>query len=397
MTSRLCQPPFTTIRGFGLVTPLGRNAWGAFRALLDGRTLADRAAKLPADVDVVDRVRALGSAATAQHVADDPAVELAEAAAREAMTMAGPNASSDPLPMFVGTSKGAIATMWRAAQTHLEPGPTASRGDNAALAVALGPHGYLDQKLAQRIDVTPAGHFVAACASSLVALHQARQFLLRHDHATRALVVTSEAALLPALIHSYRRLGALAPVTADGYVQRPLDQRRHGFMLAEMGAALVLERTSHRQPGDLVVTGTAMADEAFDLIRPDPDMAALGRVARAVLGGQPVDLLHAHAPGTADHDVTELNVLREAVGGTLPDVYALKGAIGHGLGAAGLTSLVVACLCAKTKRRPPMPWLEQPIDQALRAEAQTGPMRSHAVFAAGFGGHVAGARMERVE
>jgi hypothetical protein len=42
-----------------------------------------------------------------------------------------------------------------------------------------------------------------------------------------------------------------------------------------------------------------------------------------------------------------------------------------------------------------MPWLERPLDSALRIHRQAPsalPSRStHAVFAAGFGGHVAGA------
>jgi 3-oxoacyl-[acyl-carrier-protein] synthase II len=87
--------------------------------------------------------------------------------------------------------------------------------------------------------------------------------------------------------------------------------------------------------------------------------------------------------------------------GSLPDVYAVKGAIGHALGSAGLASLVIACLCAQVGRRPPMPWLEQPMNRsplplepssrALLGGGLADPKTTQAVFAAGFGGHVAGA------
>ena len=81
----------------------------------------------------------------------------------------------------------------------------------------------------------------------------------------------------------------------------------------------------------------------------------------------------------------------------LPDVYACKGAIGHGLGVSGLAALVLACLCARAGRRPPMPWLTEPIDSPLapsrdaRFARNANASSTQAVFAAGFGGHVAGA------
>jgi 3-oxoacyl-(acyl-carrier-protein) synthase len=81
----------------------------------------------------------------------------------------------------------------------------------------------------------------------------------------------------------------------------------------------------------------------------------------------------------------------------IEDVYACKGAIGHGLGAAGLTALVLAVMAARTKRRPPMPWLITPISCGLPLDLSAPPSRAirrQAIFAAGFGGHVAGAVVE---
>ncbi|MCC7204203.1 MAG: hypothetical protein IT441_03925, partial [Phycisphaeraceae bacterium] len=76
------------LRGHGLATSRAPSAWQTFRALLVGRTIADRAASLPADIAPVDLVRAVGCAAYAQHAGGDPAVELAERAARDALTQA---------------------------------------------------------------------------------------------------------------------------------------------------------------------------------------------------------------------------------------------------------------------------------------------------------------------
>lgn len=427
--------PRIILAGFGLITPLGNSAWETYRALLAGRTLADRTARYEPDLPAMDIAKGLGKVSVAGHSAIDPAVELAERAAREAAAMAGVSLAG--LPTFFGTSKGAVARL----SERMGCGLAMTQAD--ALNVALGPHGYLAHTLAQRTDLVPRTHRVAACASSLYALDAAGRALLASSldgGGDTALVLTADAALTPAFISSYRRLGVLAELTLDGYRQRPLDQRREGFMLAEMGAAVLLRRLPvGQQPaaGAIELVDTACASEAQDMIRTRPTMPALEHVAGRLLPGRHIDVLHPHAPGTRVHDPAELSTLLQVLSsdpdrspGTpgspgspdalgvpgaqgAPDVYAVKGAIGHGLGAAGLASLVVAALALTIGKRPPMPWLDQPIklsaDLAGPAGAShveslgTDPAKpvscdrsgTHAVFAAGFGGHTAGAVIRR--
>ncbi|MFW6060728.1 MAG: beta-ketoacyl synthase N-terminal-like domain-containing protein [Phycisphaeraceae bacterium] len=402
--------PRLVIAGLGLLTPLGHAAWPTFAALLAGRTIADRAARLTDDVDPVNLVRALGGVSIVQHSRADPAVELAERAAREALFAAGVDATG--LPTYLGTSKGAVQALTRCAagsgaeaHAHLE-------------AVALGPHGYITRHLQQRLGITPRGHYVAACASSLTALDRARRALL-HPHAgaqrseaadDHALVITAEAALLPQFVHSYRRLGVLAPLTPRDYRQRPLDARRTGFMLTEAGAAVLLRRLppgQSPQPGEIELLDTATAAEAHDLVRAAPDMSALRHIAAQLFAHHPLDMIHPHAPGTPDHDPVELAIYHDLLHNArpersegrdhtlAPDLYANKGALGHSLGAAGLVSLILACLTLQAGQRPPMLWIDAPLP-GVRPEAQpcnrTG---THAVFAAGFAGHVAGALIRR--
>lgn len=396
------------IAGFGLISPLGGSAWQTFNALLKGKTLADRTRQMPDDINVIDLVRATGGVISAQHTAADPSIDLAERAAREAAMMAGVDPAG--LTGFIGTSKGAVNALSAAFASRqpkeyrsaLCPAPPR----DADLAVALGPHGYLSHHLRQRLRLGVIHHHVAACASSLTVLHHARQSLLnapsssdtRPDH---ALVLTSEASLLPQFIHSYRRLGVLALQTPDAYNERPMDRTRQGFVLCEAGAAVLLKRVPIEQqplPGETELLDTATACEAFDIIRPSPTMPALRRIAEQLFADRAIDVIHPHAPGTPDHDPAELSVYADVVKNAgqagPPNVYACKGALGHGLGAAGLTALVLACLCAKTRQRPPMPWLHEPIDSPLNLNLQASPLTAsstHAVFAAGFAGHTAGA------
>lgn len=385
------------IAGFGLLSPLGHSAWETFGALLAGRSIAERAAKLPPDIAPVDLVRAVGAVGVAQHGATDPTVELAERAAREACSMAG--VAPEGLPAYIGTSKGAIAAM---AGGGLRMAEMDKRKQRTIEAVTLGPCGYLSHHLQRRLGLASTQHYVAACASSLTALHFARQRLL-HQPSPLALVLTAESALLPMFIHSYRRLGVLADATPAGYRQRPLDERRQGFMLSELGAAVLLKRLAPGEapaPGQLELLDTGIATESNDLIRASPTMEGLGHLAGRLLAGRAIDMLHPHAPGTPDHDAAELDVLLRATPGSPPDLYAYKGALGHGLGAAGLTALVLACLCLTAGKRPPMPWLTEPIAPARDAAdpriarpcSRTG---THTVFSAGFGSHVAGAVVRR--
>ncbi|MEM9883152.1 MAG: beta-ketoacyl synthase N-terminal-like domain-containing protein [Planctomycetota bacterium] len=429
------RPPRVVVAGVGLVSPLGLGAWPTFSALLAGRTVADRLDKLEPDTPAVALAQAVGGIAAVRHTATDPVVDLAERAAREAAAEAGVGLAG--LPTWVGTSKGAVCGIsdWgcRIERTSSLSKPSdlgqTELPRRLVESVTLGPHGYLSHHLTQRTGIQVRRHTVAACASSLTALHQARLALLgpKSDgsdservrsipNPQSALVVTAESALLPLFVHSYRRLGVLAPLNVDGYRARPLDEGRCGFVLGEVGAAVLLRRLD---PGDTFPKGaielvdSAVACEAEDLIRPSRSMQALGVVASQLVAGRPIAAVHPHAPGTAEHDAAELRLLGDVLrqrqhpfheehhaGPTPTAVYASKGALGHTLGAAGLVSFVIACLSARTGKLPPMPWLETPLRGAPMPLSATptlpaGDRRGHLVVAAGFGGHVAGALVRR--
>ncbi len=402
------------IAGVGLVTPLGVGAWPTFRALLAGRTVSDRLSGLEENTEAVALVRAIGGVASAGHGSVDPTVELAERAGREAANEAG--VGLEGLPTWVGASKGAVGGL-AAGRWPLAAGPDAGRGLTAAAveAVALGPHGYLSHHLRRRTGSESRGCAVAACASSLVALDQARRWLIAEPAAggqrpAVALVLTAESALNPLFIHSYRRLGVLAPLTVHDYHQRPLDERRGGFVLAAAGAAVVLRRLPPGEaplPGQVELLDTATAGDAYDMIRPAPGQPALQHIAERLFHNRDIAVLHPHAPGTADHDPGELAALAAAFDTadhskiltqkSKISTYANKGALGHSLGSSGLVSLVLATLAARTGRLPPMPWLDRPLADAplpLTAAPHIDADRrhaAHAIFASGFAGHVAGA------
>ena len=316
-------------------------------------------------------------------------------------------AKSHELTAVVATSKGAVTALTAAFAAQLDlrarrrmlPGIRPMLPPDAPLAVALGPHHYLDHHLRLRIGLRAERHIVAACASSLTAVHHAREQLLRDDRRPdRTIVITAEAALLPAFVLSYRRLGVLAPLTAEGYRALPLATNRCGFVLSEVGAAVVLERRDAVEPGDIELIDSTVAAEPHHMIRAPGRMVSLEHVANRLIGRRTIDVLHPHAPGTIENDAAELAAYASVIDGRdgqgTSDIYAVKGALGHGLGAAGLVSLIIACRCAKANRRPPMQWLRHPMQSALPLCSEGRDLATtttHAVFAAGFAGHIAGA------
>lgn len=410
---KMTYPPSAgcEIAGVGLVTSLGDSAWQTFRALLEGRHITDRLDEDRLQLPLPARIASIGSCASSVRSSLDPSIDLAEKACRQALGEAGETGRD--LPMFLGISKGAMHA-WVKLAARLDNGCAFdSLPASLAEVVSLGPSGVVAEHLRRRLGLGVVEPMIAACASSLIALHRARCALMQPAGPRVVVVATSEAALLPTFIGSYHRLGVL-PRDHD-FHPRPLDDRRQGFIPAEMAAAVVLRRAAQpstppvKQRDGLTnikkrawLMNTTCANESHDLVQPAPGMPALDHVARQLLS-EPVDVLHPHATGTREHDPEELSIyarhLKQREEGRPTQVYAAKGAIGHGLGAAGLVSAVLAVMMGRTGKCPPMPWLEQPIEVdrqrfALSRELATGEFARHAIFAAGFGGHTAGAVVE---
>ncbi len=381
--------PYIAIQRVGLVTPLGPSPWSTFTALLNGSTTADRLAALPQNVTSPTAIaHATAACAGARFASPDPALALAESVARQALE--GTNIQD--LHLVLGCSKGAILSLLPPDNAPLNTPPRIPE------AAAIGPFASLASHLRARLNIptAPTHSITAACASSLAALHHARELLLSGT-AQSALVVTVEAALHPVFSETYSRLGVLAPTDPiEAHRCTPLDRSRTGFTLCECAAAVLL--TSHDSPPHFsfpLLAKTAVATEPFHLLKSPPVFETTRNLTEAVRTDTPLALVHPHATGTQDNDAAELAAIEQALADDargLP-AYASKGAIGHPLGSSGLVNLVLACIVARARRRPPMPWLIDPIDSPLQLGNAPVPLRNglHILLSAGFGGHAAAA------
>ncbi|WP_353189363.1 beta-ketoacyl-[acyl-carrier-protein] synthase family protein [Pandoraea pnomenusa] len=128
---------------------------------------------------------------------------------------------------------------------------------------------------------------------------------------------------------------------------RPFDADRDGFVLGGGAAIFVLETLAHaisrgaRPLAEITGVGVATcASHAFGV-----DAHTMSRVVRSACSDLPAppDFISAHANGSTQGDIAELEALALAFGGVhaLPDVTSIKGLTGHTVAAAG--GMQMAC------------------------------------------------------
>jgi 3-oxoacyl-[acyl-carrier-protein] synthase II len=351
----------TAITGVGMVTPLGASADQTWQALLAGKSIRDHS-----------RVRIEGTSR---------ATALAMQAADEAVAQAGWRISNEPIALIVGTSKGPIESWIAPPLSTSYKVKAAGRSDFGLAEVAAEVAEHLHLPDGPRLTVS------AACASGLHALIRAAM-MIRSGEVSRAFVVAAEASVHPLFVGSFRRLGVLCD---EGVPCRPFDVNRSGFLMSEAAAGICLERDPKARPL-AAVERFAMGGDAIHLTAGDPSGTVLRRLLKQVVNDQPVDLIHAHATGTQLHDAVELAAIVDLCPDNSPIIYSHKAALGHSLGAAGLVSIVINCLCHGGGRVPANVNTTHPMPAAgltLSQQEVRRSVRRSIACASGFGGPTA--------
>jgi hypothetical protein len=183
----------------------------------------------------------------------------------------------------------------------------------------------------------------AACASSPIACGIAAR-AIRHGRARRVLVIAGER-LHPFVGDGFVALRALASGAC-----RPYDVARDGLVLGETAAAVVLDADDADAGAALRLCGWGAAMDANHATGPSRDGAGLSRAAAAALAraGSPAPaLIIGHGTGTRYNDDSESLAWARTCPGT--PVIGWKGALGHSLGACGLSELVLAAFPSITR------------------------------------------------
>jgi 3-oxoacyl-(acyl-carrier-protein) synthase len=310
------------VQGIGAVSPFGASWLLTKEALAAGRTAV-------AEIRHFDVTGFPCTAAASIEGADgsDRRLDFALPAAREAFEAAG--RPRGVLGVFIGAESGrprwpALLGLVRGA-ARPDPREVSPAAVAAEIARAFRAEG-------------PVETLSLACASGAAAIAEGLRALRRGecDHAVCGGV---GADVDPLTLAGFGLLGALS---AKG-VSRPFDAHRDGFVIGEGAAMVVLSR----EEGPIELAGGGRSLDAYQLTAPDPKGRGAVRAMRAALadaGETAADVIQAHGTSTPLNDAIEAAALREVLGERLSaaHVSSVKGALGHGIAAAGAFGFVSA-------------------------------------------------------
>jgi nodulation protein E len=174
-----------------------------------------------------------------------------------------------------------------------------------------------------------------ACSSANHAIGQAF-WMVRNGVAEIAIAGGSEAPFSLGHLKAWEAMRVVSPDTC-----RPFSRNRHGIILGEGAAMLVLEPLDRaRARGARIwgeISGFGMSSDAHHLTHPSAIGAAKAMRAAlkdAELAPESIGYINAHGTATDINDPTEAAAIREVFGGRVP-VSSTKSMHGHALGAAG--------------------------------------------------------------
>lgn len=189
------------------------------------------------------------------------------------------------------------------------------------------------------------------CTTSLDALGAAVD-AVASGRSPRVLVAAAEAALTPAVVAGFQRVGALStrPVPPER-ASCPFSCERDGFVLGEGAAALVVEdaelAAARGARPVLEVCGWGSVSSAYHMTgirKTGEDIARSIRQAldNACVSAGAIDCIDAHGSSTPLNDASEAAAFADVFGNrsaSMP-VMAQKGVLGHALGASNLLEVV---------------------------------------------------------
>ncbi|MDQ3933748.1 MAG: beta-ketoacyl-ACP synthase II [Actinomycetota bacterium] len=339
------------VTGLGVVAPVGIGLDAFWENLLAGRSGIERLDYLVED----DRHRVvIGGQVSDFEPGDwlsesdvtrvDRFVQLGIVAARMAVEDAEfePDDPSRVATSF-GTAVAGMGTFSREILRLAEGGPKVVSPYTMPGGIPNMVAGYVSERCGfGGPSLCPA----SACSSSAHAIGWGYR-LIRDGYADACLAGGSESPLDSVCVASMANLRALSTRNDDPHgASRPFDAGRDGFILAEGGAALMLEPLDQALArGAKVyaeVCGYGEASDAFHATRPHPEgdgavRAIEAALAEAELEPSAVDYVNAHGTSTPLSDAIETKALHRSLGDTAKriPISSTKSMTGHLIGAAG--------------------------------------------------------------
>ncbi len=245
---------------------------------------------------------------------------------------------------------------------------------------------------------------VSACASSTNALIDAFNYI-RLGQIDACMTGGSEAAINISGMGGFNAMHALSTRNDDpSTASRPFDKDRDGFVLAEGGAAIVLEEYEFAKKRGATIyaemIGGGMSADAHHITAPHPEGLGAKAVmdnalADAKINPSDVGYINVHGTSTPLGDVAELKAIKTVFGDQAYNlnISSTKSMTGHLLGAAGAIETLAVVMAVRENIVPPTinHFTDDPaIDSKLNltfGTAQERPIDIAISNTFGFGGH----------
>jgi 3-oxoacyl-(acyl-carrier-protein) synthase len=208
----------------------------------------------------------------------------------------------------------------------------------------------------------PRASFSTACATSLISVMSAVRSI--RDNQCDVALAGGADAIDPLFAAGFRQMRVLAEDDDPTQACRPFDRNRHGFVMGEGAAVMVVERLSHAQRRGAKIYAqiracTALAD-AHHVTGLDADSEVLAyliteTLRKARLRPEDIGYINAHGTGTQQNDLVEMRGIRSALGAATDRVCvsSTKSILGHMINAAGAAELGITLMAMRDGFAPP--------------------------------------------
>ena len=361
------------ITGYGMVTPLGKNADETFENASLGKS----------GIDYITKFDASGLPCRIGGEVDDRWLE------------AGGGENSGPLPVF--SSRGfrlavkaageaaARAGLDRLAERERIGCALGFHADNPSVEDLVLLHRYYDGKtwdsrgllslqgytplnfLKRKPDVAvaslsrrfrcagPTLSVASACAAGSQSIGEACR-IIQSGQAEVMIAGGCDSQLNFVGFVGFVLIKALAEkYTEPQKASRPFDRKRSGFVMSEGAGVVILEDLAHARARGIPILGEVLgygtSADAYRITDTHPKglgavLAMKGAMEDASLTPQDIDYINAHGTSTAQNDSTETIAIKEVFGpraGDIP-VSSNKSMLGHTIGAAGAIEAILTLL-----------------------------------------------------
>jgi 3-oxoacyl-[acyl-carrier-protein] synthase II len=366
------------VTGIGVVSPLGSDVETLWENLIHGISGIEPIEELKGlpitfggPAKGFDPARYLGPKEI-RHM--DRYTQMAVSCGLDACSHARLNADSYPehrVGVLMGTGSGGMSTL----EEQIPIFHTKGHRRVSPLTVPMYIPNIASAELAMKIKFKGPGMGVSsACATGGHALAVAMRLIQAND-ADCMIAGGVEACLTPFSVAAFASMRALSTRNDEpAKASRPFDRDRDGFVIAEGGAALVLEDLDKARARGAkifaVLCGAGMSQDAYHLVAPDPEgTAVVYAMERALedagISQSDIGYINAHGTSTPLNDKTETLAIKKVFGKraySIP-ISSTKSMTGHLIGGTASLETAICILAMNAGMLPPTINLDNPDPQ----------------------------------